>query len=877
MITFQGLASGLDTSSIIESLLSVYQRRIELLRQRQEQVQTRQAAFDTIEANLLRLRSYATQLSRTVGSVFDLRTVASSNEHLVQAAANRLAQSGTYTITVNQLARAHQIATQGFADQNAPISQGTLQIRVGYGPTATITIDSSNATLQALADAINSAAIGVTATIINDGSGPDSYPYRLLLRADSTGADNQIVITNNLGPDSGDAVKPVFAGTYVGQAVRSRSFSGSSVPASNAGADSYSGTDNDTYTFTVVSGGTVGADDGIQIQFSDGSGDNTGVIILGATDVDVFKDVAEGLRVKFSAGTLVAGDSFTVDVHVTTLQEAQNASITIGSGPAALSIENSSNHIEEVIPGLTLELRGADSNQAVNISVNYDTESISEAILQFVEAYNMVMESIDEQIRYDREAAVAGPLLGNIQVISIQEQLRRAVIDVVDGLPSTINRLSALGITSTRQGRLEVNKAQLQRALTDRVESVSIEDIRRLFVLDGTSTNPGIRFVSGSASTIASTTPYQVDLTQAAEQASITATYALGSPGIGSVSLGSGWSGTSQPESNSGPNYTGPDDDTYTFTITLGGTVGSSAILISYTDGSGDNSGTITLDPGYDGSYVAVAEGLQIRFPSGTLVQNETFTVNVRAQRTSTTIDASNNTLVLRIDGRQSGTIRLPEGTYAREQLASLLQSQINADAQLAGRQADVSLVDGKLAISSATYGHDSEVAIVSGLALEVLGFTGLESDRGQDVVGWFIVNGEREQAVGHGQLLVGSAGNEHTADLQVRVTLASNQIENGPEGELTITRGLASKLDQTLAAILDPVSGRLKRVEDTFRDQLEQIEERVEREKELMEARQGSLVRQFSALEQLVAQLQGYSELLTNQLMLATQWRNRA
>jgi len=309
MVAVQGLMTGLDTSSIIESLLTVYQRRIELLQQRQEEVQTQQAAFDTLEAKLLSLSSQATRLSRTVGSVFDQRTVSSSNEQLIEAAASRQAQPGSYKFTVNQLAQEHQIATQGYESPYSAITQGTIQIRVADGQTATITIDNTNDTLQGLADAINGAGLDVTATVINDGSG--TYPYRLLIRANETGTENRITIVNNLAADNGGAVKPVFSGTYIGPAVKSGSYTGTSTPTSNAGAGSYTGTDNDTYTFTVISGGTVGVDNGIQISFTDGSGNNTGTITLNDTDVDVFKTVAEGLSVKFSAGTLVTGDTFT--------------------------------------------------------------------------------------------------------------------------------------------------------------------------------------------------------------------------------------------------------------------------------------------------------------------------------------------------------------------------------------------------------------------------------------------------------------------------------------------------------------------------------------------------------------------------------------
>jgi flagellar hook-associated protein 2 len=55
----------------------------------------------------------------------------------------------------------------------------------------TIAIDSSNNTLQGIRDAINSAKIGITASVVNDGS---AAPYRLLLNADTPGANSNIRI-----------------------------------------------------------------------------------------------------------------------------------------------------------------------------------------------------------------------------------------------------------------------------------------------------------------------------------------------------------------------------------------------------------------------------------------------------------------------------------------------------------------------------------------------------------------------------------------------------------------------------------------------------------------------------------------------------------
>lgn len=56
----------------------------------------------------------------------------------------------------------------------------------------TVTIDSTNNSLQGIRDAINAANIGVTAAIINDGSGT---PYRLTLTSNNMGVSNSMKLT----------------------------------------------------------------------------------------------------------------------------------------------------------------------------------------------------------------------------------------------------------------------------------------------------------------------------------------------------------------------------------------------------------------------------------------------------------------------------------------------------------------------------------------------------------------------------------------------------------------------------------------------------------------------------------------------------------
>ena len=205
-LNFTGLATGIDTSSIIRGLTAISQKRIDGLKSRQADIALRQATFATLRGQLFDLQSKTAALARSAGGAFDGRQVTASDPSAVAAAAGTAAVPGTYQVTVNSLAKAAQTASDGFADPNAVLKTGTLSIQVGGGTAVTVTVDSRNNTLQGLADSINVAGGDVRAAVLNDGS---ATPYRLLLTSNKTGAANAVTVTNNLTTGAGAAIDPL--------------------------------------------------------------------------------------------------------------------------------------------------------------------------------------------------------------------------------------------------------------------------------------------------------------------------------------------------------------------------------------------------------------------------------------------------------------------------------------------------------------------------------------------------------------------------------------------------------------------------------------------------------------------------------------------
>jgi len=752
-----GLVSGLNTQAIIQSLLANDQQQVTLLQNQQQTITTEETAVKDIEARLLALQGDTTALSQAQTNVFSSLAVTSSDPSVLTGAASSDATPGTYSVQVNNLAQAAEVASQGFGSASSAIPQGTISFQVGSGPSATITVNGTNDTLQGLAQAINNANIGLTATVVDDGS--VSQPYRLLLAANQTGVSSTINVTNNLAADGGGAFSPVFGSTYIGPVNLGSSYTGTSTPTANTGAGAYTGTSNDTYTFTVVNGGTVGTDSNIQLSYTDSSGKNTGTITLSSGDAGVSQNVAQGLQVQFSAGTLVNGQSFSVNAYTPTVQQPTNASVTVGSGSGALTVESPDNQINGLINGVTLQLQGAAAGQPVSLTVASNTSNIQSAIQNFVNDYNSVIQNIAQYTSYDPTTQTAGPLLGNADIEGIQTQLSSIAGSVVQGADSTGISLSTLGLTFDDQGNLIVDNTQLTNALSGQTPGVSLSDIQSLFATTGSSTNSGVQFVSASSSTQPSATPYEVKITQAATQGSAQAENAVSS---------------------------------------------------------------------------------------------------------SVVINGTNDTLAVTVDG-QSANITLAQGTYTAQALAQEVQSAINGSFGSTGPQVTVGLAGGALEITSNSYGATSQVQISSnGTALTALGFKGGEAGKGQDVTGNFVVNGVVEAAQGTGQYLIGDATNTHTAGLQVRVSLTPIQVGSGATAQVSVSAGVASQLGTLIQQLADPVSGRLTLDTNSFNTDYQNLQSQITTQNAYIQAKQQSLVNEFSTMETTLSGLQTTGNYLT-------------
>lgn len=169
-ISFGGLATGLPTEDLVNSLMAIERRPLDRLEADKEYETIRLQAYEQFDAKLEDLRSAAGKLNIT--SDVQTTKVRLSTEEAITASSSG-AREGNYDIAVAQLAQVQKTVTTGYSSQADPVfGTGTFAINdVG------IVIDSSNNSLQGLMEAINSLSeeTGVSASIINDGSDSDNY------------------------------------------------------------------------------------------------------------------------------------------------------------------------------------------------------------------------------------------------------------------------------------------------------------------------------------------------------------------------------------------------------------------------------------------------------------------------------------------------------------------------------------------------------------------------------------------------------------------------------------------------------------------------------------------------------------------------------
>jgi len=212
-LTASGIGSGIDVAGIVNQLVAAERApQANRIKKQEDNLNSQLSAMGKIKSKLSEFETALKDLKNA--DSFQPRTAASSDDTAIKATGSSMAVAGSYSVDLSyagaQLAQSNKLASAGsYSATTDVVGTGTLTLELGTydstGDTYTsssslnLTIDSSNNTLEGIRDAINSASIGISASIINDGSN-----YRLAFSSDNTGVANTMKISVSGDGDGND-------------------------------------------------------------------------------------------------------------------------------------------------------------------------------------------------------------------------------------------------------------------------------------------------------------------------------------------------------------------------------------------------------------------------------------------------------------------------------------------------------------------------------------------------------------------------------------------------------------------------------------------------------------------------------------------------
>ncbi len=452
-ISFGGISSGLPVDDIINQLIAVERRPIELMQQRIVNLQLNDAQYsgagDRASTLLATLKKLTAQ-SVLDQNLFDLKSATSSNESVATATADETAASQNIQLEVISLASQTTAQSLGpvgsLVTGVSPLSDvaqgnvtnGDFTVFVN-GVASTVTVDNTQDVNSVLTQI--SGIAGITGAAVVGGQIQISF-----------GAGTNVQLGGN--GDTSNFLDVTFLKTGTQTAT---DITGSSVlSAINLGADVGTAAANiaagpvtaGTFTIGTATFDTTGKSLGEIISEINNSADAdvTASFNLSANRLELVSKETGSAMINMADGTsdfltkmgLVAGGDTTLSQTA-----GSNAEIIVNGS----TIFSSSNTVTSAITGLTgvtLNLTGTTSGTPIDIAISQDTTGLTETLNEFITNLNATISFIDEQTDPESDNAA---LKGESGLRRFRNNLRRTTSDAVAGL-TTFSSLGLVGIST---------------------------------------------------------------------------------------------------------------------------------------------------------------------------------------------------------------------------------------------------------------------------------------------------------------------------------------------------------------------------------------------------------------------------------------------
>ena len=166
--------------------------------------------------------------------------------------------------------------------------------------------------------------------------------------------------------------------------------------------------------------------------------------------------------------------------HIT--QPAQPAIVTING----TQVTSTSNQINDITTGISLNINGADPSTTVTLTVSPDISTMTTDITNAVTGYNALMTTINDnqEVNSDGSIAANAVLYGD----SLNSSLGSQLSGLISGTYGTgiFNGLASLGISLDDNNNLTIDSDALNTALTN-----NLNDVQSVFATNGSSVGLG--------------------------------------------------------------------------------------------------------------------------------------------------------------------------------------------------------------------------------------------------------------------------------------------------------------------------------------------------------------------------------------------------
>lgn len=388
------MASGLDTDSIIQELMSVQRSKLTKIENKQTTLTWKQEKWKELNTKLYALYTGELSKLKTQGSYLS-KKVSSSNENAVTATATNSASIGSHTLEVKELASA-QYVTSGKIDSASSVTTKLKDLGMTVG--TVINIKKNNASESTTLEVDSDTTIedfikkckeaGINANF-------DEKQKRLFISSKASGKDEGFTIDTAVSSrvEAKEALDQMIIVDAIGavdpgdpdQVAREKEI-----------VDAYEKLKTlDVDTWNNLKNGTGSVDGEYQAAFdivkdAVGSGNETALIDNMDKYVNevITSDADNALKhIGLSQITDTTTDG-TDAASGMTLVSARNAVIVLDGA----ELEESSNNFS--VNGLTLDLKGKTDGE-VKLNVTNDVDTVYNMVKDFVKKYNEILKEMN--------------------------------------------------------------------------------------------------------------------------------------------------------------------------------------------------------------------------------------------------------------------------------------------------------------------------------------------------------------------------------------------------------------------------------------------------------------------------------------------------